>query len=70
MSRPSESGSVPTPRRAIPGAVAATSADARSAARPPGGRRAAGRVSVAGLGSRSEEGGGVPGAAGREARAP
>ena len=70
MSRASEPGSAPTPHRTTPIDFAATSAVARSATRHPGWRRAAGLVSVAGPGSRSEACDGVPGAAGREARAP
>jgi hypothetical protein len=70
MSRASESGSAPTPHRTTPIDFAATSAVARSATRHPGWRRAAGLVSDADPGSRSGESGGVPGAAGREVRAP
>jgi hypothetical protein len=70
MSRASEPGSAPTPHRTTPIDFAATSAGARSATRQPGGRRAAGLASVAVPGCRSEECGGGPGVAGREARAP
>jgi len=69
MSRASEPGSAPTPHRTTPIDFAATSAVARSATRHPGWLRAAGLVSDAGPGSRSEESGGIPGAASREARA-
>lgn len=70
MSRASEPGSAPTPHRTTPIDFAATFAVARFVTRHRCGRRAAGLGPGAGPGSPSDEAGGVPGAAGREARAP
>jgi len=69
MSHTSEPSSTPTLRRATPVAFAATSVAARSATSHPGSLGAASLRRGAVRGSRSEEAGGVPEAAGREARA-
>jgi hypothetical protein len=69
MSRASAPGSVSPPQSATPSVCAVTSADARFTMGPLGRWRPAGVEPGAGPGSRSEESGGGPGAAGREARA-